>query len=101
MATQPAPIFNPGVPMKREWGTALAALRRLLADGDDTTQVFRIMRALNGDVTQRNYRRLLTLPGGGRLAYQHLELAQKLTDRAWIDSFADGTVGAAYRDFLD
>lgn len=101
MATQPVPAFNPGVPMKREWGTALAALRRLLANGDDTTQVFRIMRALNGDVTQRNYRRLLTVPGGGKLAYQRVELAQKLTDREWIDSFAEGTVGAAYRNFLD
>lgn len=102
MATQPAPVtFNPGIPMKREWGTALAALRRLLADGNDTEQVFRIMRALNGDVTSRNYRKLLTMPGGGRLAYQHVELAQRLTDRAWIDSFAEGSVGAAYRDFLD
>ncbi len=98
MATQP---INPGIPLKREWGTALDALRRLLADGDDTSQVFRIMRALNGDVTQRNYRKLLTLSGGGRIAYRRLELAQKLADRAWIDGFAAGTVGAAYRDFLD
>jgi ubiquinone biosynthesis protein COQ4 len=103
MATQPAPVptFNPGIPMKREWGTALSALRKLLANGDDTTQVFKIMRALNGDVTQRSYRKLLTLPGGGRLAYQRIELAERLTDRAWIDSFAEGTVGAAYRNFLD
>lgn len=101
MATQPAPAFNPGIPMKREWGTALAALRRLLANGDDTSQVFRIMRALNGDVTQRNYRRLLTMPNGGRLAYRRVELAQLLTNRDWIDSFGEGTVGAAYRDFLD
>lgn len=101
MATQAPQQFNPGVPMKREWGTALGALRRLLANGDDTTQVFRIMRALNGDVTQRNYRRLLTLPNGGRLAYRRLELADRLSDRTWVDSFAAGTVGAAYRDFLD
>jgi ubiquinone biosynthesis protein COQ4 len=102
MATQPAPAsFNPGIPMKREWGIAFGALRRLLANGDDTAQVFRIMRALNGDVTQRSYRKLLTMPGGGRLAYQRVELAQRLTDRAWIDSFAEGTVGAAYRNFLD
>ena len=102
MATQPVPqTFNPGVPMKREWGTALSALRKLLANGDDTTQVFKIMRALNGDITQRNYRKLLTLPNGGRLAYEHVELASKLTDRAWIDGFAEGTVGAAYRNFLD
>lgn len=102
MATQPAPAtLNPGIPMKREWGTALAALRRLLANGDDTAQVFRIMRALNGDVTQRSYRKLLTMPGGGKLAYRRLELAERLTDRAWIDGFAEGTVGAAYRNFLD
>jgi ubiquinone biosynthesis protein COQ4 len=101
MATQAPQPFNPGVPMKREWGTALGALRRLLANGDDTTQVFRIMRALNGDVTQRNYRRLLTVPGGGRLAYRRLELAERLSDRGWIDGFAEGTVGAAYRSFLD
>lgn len=102
MATQPAPVpFNPGIPMKREWGKALGALRRLLANGDDTEQVFKIMRALNGDVTQRNYRKLLTMPGGGRLAYQRVELAERLMDRSWVDSFAPGTVGAEYRDFLD
>lgn len=102
MATQaPQPLINPGVPLKREWGIALAALRRLLANGDDTEQVFKIMRALNGDVSQRNYRKLLTIPGGGKLAYRRLELSQRLTDRSWIDSFAPGTLGAAYRQFLD
>ncbi|MBO9714387.1 Coq4 family protein [Sphingomonas sp.] len=101
MATLPAPTHNPGIPMKRDWSTAFRALGKLLANGDDTHQVFRIMRALNGDVTQRNYRRLLTLPNGGRLAYRRLELATRLTDRGWIDSFAEGTVGAAYRQFLD
>lgn len=101
MATQAPEPFNPGIPMKREWGTALSALRRLLANGDDTEQVFRIMRALNGDVTQKNYRKLLTMPGGGKLAYRRLELAERLSDREWIAGFAEGTVGAAYRHFLD
>jgi ubiquinone biosynthesis protein COQ4 len=98
MATQ---SFNPAVPMKREWGTALRALRRLLANGDDTVQVFRIMRALNADTTHRNYRRLIASLEGGRLAYERVELAPRLCDRAWIDSFPDGSVGAAYRAFLD
>lgn len=101
MATQIQEPFNPGIPMKREWGTALSALRRLLANGDDTEQVFRIMRALNGDVTQKNYRKLLTMPGGGKLAYHRLELAERLSDRSWIDGFAPGTVGGTYRSFLD
>jgi ubiquinone biosynthesis protein COQ4 len=101
MATQPAPILDPATPLKRQWGVAFAALGKLLANGDDTHQVFRIMRALNGDVTQRNYRKLLTVPGGGAIAYKRTELAEKLTDRAWIESFAEGTVGAAYRHFLE
>lgn len=101
MASQASPSLNPGLPMKREWGTALRALRRLLANGDDTEQVFRIMRALNGDVTQRNYRKLLTVPGGGAIAYRRAELAEQLSNRSWVDSFPAGSVGATYRAFLD
>jgi ubiquinone biosynthesis protein COQ4 len=95
------PAFQPGMPIKREWGVALRSLRLLLGDPDDTTQVFRIMRALNGDTAARNYRKLLTLPEGGRLAYRHVELAERFADRAWIDGFAPDTVGAAYRAFID
>lgn len=88
-------------PMRRDWGTAWAALRRLLADGNDTVQVFRIMRALNADTSHRNYARLLTEPGGGRIAFQHVELTERFSDRAWIDALPDGSVGAHYRAFLD
>jgi ubiquinone biosynthesis protein COQ4 len=85
---------------KRQWGVALKALRRLLSDKEDTGQVFEIMAALNGDSTARNYLRLLHTPGGGRLAHEHVELAPKLMDDAWLDTFAEGTVGAAYRRFI-
>jgi ubiquinone biosynthesis protein COQ4 len=93
--------YNPADPAKREWLTAFRALRRLLADSDDTVQVFRITRALNGDTWQRNYRRLIATGEGGRLAYRRVELARRLRDRSWVDSFPDGSVGAAYRAFLD
>ena len=96
-----SPPFNPAVPLKRDWAAAWQALRRLLADSDDTVQVFRITRALNGDTWQRNYRRLIASPEGGRLAYRRVELARRLADRSWIDSFPEGSVGAAYRAFLD
>ena len=101
MATRPISLIDPCTPMKRSWGKALSALRRLLANGDDTEQVFRIMRALNGDATQRSYRKLLSVPGGGRQAYRRLELAERLSDRSWIDALPDGSVGASYRAFLD
>jgi ubiquinone biosynthesis protein COQ4 len=91
-----APLPRP----RRQWITALKALRRLLTDKEDTGQVFDIMGALNGDSTLKNYQRLLATPNGGRLAYEHVELAPRLMDDAWLDSFAEGTVGAAYRHFV-
>lgn len=105
MATQAQPVEPAPIdwvqPQRRDWGTALRALVRLLRNADDTAQVFRIMRALNGDIAGRNYRKLLTMPEGGRLAYRRVELAQRFSDRAWIESFRAGTVAAAYREFLD
>lgn len=88
------------VTYKRDWRTALGALRKLLSNGDDTTQVFIIMRALNGESTPRNYHRLLKSPRGARQAYQRVELADRLSEEAFVQSFQPGTVGAAYRDWL-
>jgi ubiquinone biosynthesis protein COQ4 len=85
---------------RRDWGAALKALRRLLRDKEDTRQVFEIMRALTGDAMNENYRRLYTTPRGGRIAYQRVELARKLMDDAWLDTFPEGSVGAAYRHFI-
>ena len=85
----------------RDWRAAFAAVRKLLADPNDTVQVFRIMQALNGAASKWGYEKLVSTPEGGRMAYNRVELCEKLMDRAWVDSFAPGTVGAAYRDFLD
>jgi ubiquinone biosynthesis protein COQ4 len=74
---------------------------QLLSDPNDTTQVFKIMRALNAGTAQKNYNRLLQTAQGGRLAYEHVELIERLMDRDWLNQFAPGTVGAAYRAFLD
>jgi ubiquinone biosynthesis protein COQ4 len=86
---------------KRDWRTAFGALRKLLANGDDTHQVFVIMRALDGPSTPRGYQRLIQGDGGGRLAYRRIELAERFSDPAFVASFAPGTVGAAYRGFLE
>jgi ubiquinone biosynthesis protein COQ4 len=97
----PAPEAETQLPRpRRNWGVALKALRRVLADKEDTGQVFELLGALSGDATSRNYARLLTTRTGGRLAYERVELAPRLMDDAWLDSFAEGTVGAAYRQFV-
>jgi ubiquinone biosynthesis protein COQ4 len=86
---------------RKNWLEALAALRRLLSNTDDTVQVFRIMRALNVGTTKSGYERLLTTAEGGRIAYQRLELAELLSDPEFIGRFPAGSVGAAYRGFLE
>ncbi len=85
---------------RRDWPAAFSALRRLLSDANDTAQVFRIMRALNAGTAKSGYDRLLLTAEGGRIAYQRVELAERLSDPAFIDQFAEGSVGAAYAAFL-
>lgn len=91
----------PGTTGRRDWRTAFDAIRKLLADGDDTTQVFRIMRALNVGNSPMNYARLIATAEGGRLAYERTELAALFAQPGFARQFAPGTVGAAYCHFLD
>ncbi|AGW90437.1 MULTISPECIES: Coq4 family protein [Cupriavidus] len=88
-------------PYKQDVLTAFKAIRRLLADSNDTEQVFRIMRALNGPSMPRNFSRLLSKPDGRRMVYQRIELAERLADPDYVSRFAPGTVGAAYREFIE
>ncbi len=77
---------------------AMRAFARLVKDKDDTIQVFEIMNALSGMATPNGYLKLTRKAGG--VAYAREELAVKFRDPAWLDQFAPGTVGAAYRDFM-
>ncbi|MGH8787504.1 MAG: Coq4 family protein [Cupriavidus necator] len=88
-------------PYKQNVFAAFQAVRKLMANGNDTEQVFRIMRALNGPSMPRNFNRLLGTPDGRRMVYQRIELAERLSDPAYVARFAPGTVGAAYRAFLE
>lgn len=86
---------------RRDWLKALRAMRQLLADKDDTVQVFEIMRALNGNATRRGYDRLLTTAQGGRLAYQRRELAEVLRDRGALADYPAGSLAAHYLAFTE
>ena len=88
-------------PQRLEPLTALRAFRRLLADKEDTAQVFTIMRALSGRSLGRGYDRMLATFEGGRQAFLREELAHKLDDPVWLARFQPGTVGAAYRQFRE
>lgn len=79
---------------------AVRAFLRLVADKEDTVQVFKFVRALTGDSFLRGYRRLIATPEGGRQAFLAEELSQRLEDHDWLSGFAEGTVGARYRAFI-
>ncbi len=79
---------------------AVRGLKRLIADKEDTGQVFEIMRALSGRSFAKGYARMLRTPQGGRQAYLRDEFADRLHDTAWLESLPPASVGAAYRDFV-
>lgn len=79
--------------------TAFRAFRKLIADKEDTRQVFEIMRALSGRSIARGYDRMLKTVEGGRQAFLREELAHYLDDPVWLAKFEPGTVGATYREF--
>jgi ubiquinone biosynthesis protein COQ4 len=106
-ASQPAAAPTPSSgaedrlkPLKVQPLRAFKAFRRLLANKEDTVQVFEIMQALNGRSTAKGYRRLISTLSGGRLAYERVEMAEVLSDGALVDSFAEETVGGHYRQFV-
>lgn len=88
-------------PRKIELLRALKALRRLIADKDDTGQVFEIMNALSGSSIKRGYDKLLDHPHGGVAAYERPELADLLQDREMLKALPDGSLGRAYLAFIE
>ena len=84
-----------GRPRRIEIGRAFRALRRLIANKEDTTQVFEIMNALAGNSVRRGYMRMLETPEGARQAFKMVELADRLHDRPWLESMPAGSVGRA------
>lgn len=68
-------------PCARDFATAVGAIRKLLANSHDTTQVFVIMRTLNGPAVPNRCLRMLKTATGRRQAYCRVELAERLSDR--------------------
>src|SRR5579862_169331 len=99
VAFPPSPTSRRAKPPHSDWPRAVRALQRLFKNKEDTAEVFEIMFALNGRAYAADFVRLLETAEGGRIAYERVEFADRLLDPAWVASFPDGSVGAAYRAF--
>jgi ubiquinone biosynthesis protein COQ4 len=80
---------------------ALVALRALLANPDDTAQVFKIISALSGGARQSVLRRLRETPVGKRLLREQKALAPVLEDRERLRALPEGTLGREYLRFCE
>lgn len=96
-----SPFIHPDRPRPRfKPFTAMSRMRKLIADKEDTEQVFHIIEALNGDQMLRFLESFSkTEKGQARLAERRY-LAPMLDDHAWIEALPEDSVGQAYLRFM-
>ena len=81
--------------------TAVDALRELLRDPEDTSQVFRLIEALSGRTSQNLVRRLRRTAEGRALLRQKPDIIALLCDRTSLASLPEGSLGRAYLAFCE
>lgn len=75
--------------------------RNLIADKEDTTQVFYIIEALDGNNLEKDYRSFMKRPEGPVRLKERQELVPLLDDHERWRQLPQGTVGRAYIEFME
>lgn len=91
-ANSPSPRLQPLV--------ALAAVRELLRNKEDTSQVFRILKALSGRSHARSFQRFLKSDLGPRLLHERRDLLATLSDWEWLSRLPEASLGRTYLEFV-
>lgn len=79
---------------------ALRAIRALVADKEDTGQVFRIIDALSGNAGDKQFERFIATDMGRRIVAEKRDLVATLSDRAYLSSLPEGSLGRTYYEFM-
>ncbi len=99
---RPVPFIDPNRPKpKRRPIKAWRHMQNLIADKEDTEQVFHIIEALNGGSTRKDFMRFMASENGPRLLEQRSFLPDILDDHAPLKSLPIGTVGRTYVEFME
>lgn len=75
--------------------------RNLIADKEDTTQVFHIVEALDGSNLNRDFKRFMSTPEGRARYKERRELVALLDDHETLRKLPLGSVGQHYCDFME
>ena len=99
---RPVPFIDPSRPKpKRRPLKAWRHMQNLIADKEDTEQVFHIIEALNGGSSRKDFLRFMASENGPRLLAQRSFLPDILDDHAPLWALPEGTVGRAYVEFME
>lgn len=105
MTTASPTEFGAAAPAKRKRKRiqplkAIRAIRALIADKEDTSQVFKIIDALSGDSVGRGFRRFVQTETGRRILAEKRNLVATLSERTRLAALPEGTLGRAYHEFM-
>lgn len=84
-----------------QWRLAFRALRKLIRNNDDTTQVFAITDALRGNSDARNTARMRQSAFGRTILSKKSSLVPILADHSRLRQLPEGSLGRAYLDFME
>ncbi len=99
---RPIPYIDPSRPKpKRRPLKAWRHMQNLIADKEDTAQVFHIIEALNGGSTRKDFLRFMKTENGERLLKRRTFLPDILDDHAPLKALPKGTLGRTYVDFME
>ncbi len=79
---------------------ALRALKRLIADPEQTHEVFTVIRALSGPALENGHRRFAKTVVGERVLREDINLLDTLTDRDALARLPAESLGRHYLHFL-
>lgn len=80
---------------------AWRSMRALIANPENTAEVFKIIEALKGGSLPRAVQRLRATPKGGELLRQKPAILPLLNDRSALRAMPSGSVGRAYLKFVE
>lgn len=80
---------------------ALRHFKKLIANKEDTSHVFEIIEALNGNALLNDLKRFSSTDAGQTRIAERRYLPPFLDDHATLKKLPEGTVGRAYVDFME
>lgn len=75
------------------------AMTRLIANKEDTKQVFIILEATGEGSAKRSFKRFKKQQNAAKILQAKKSLLDHLSDRDWLQSQPEGSLGRAYYDF--